>query len=222
MTVSENSINKTSNLGQSSQKYLVAPFEDEQPYYVCQCPSCEAATRYRYLIPRVFVCGFVFPLIWLCNLIIYTYTQWFLEYEPAHPQIQPDSLPTAFEIELNIKRTHLNVTRETFEDIERVNEVTTIFEDNKGLQGSECSLQCHRNQFLRQVASEILDSHERKRAYYKRWTLGTLLAMLTYMVIIALIIIACQPGYKKWHSNLSKLIQIRTESRRGPTASKRI
>ncbi|QLL30389.1 hypothetical protein HG536_0A02060 [Torulaspora globosa] len=176
----------------SKPKNLNSFVEEEAQWYACECPSCQAGARYESLVPRWLAGGFFLPFLWIGNILIYVYTQWHLDYEPTHAEIPPEELPTVYEVETKIDKTHLEISNDVAAEIDRVNETTVTFADPAS---PPHGLQYHRKLFLKQAASQILDSHEAKRAYYRKWTMWTVLAVVAYSVTILLLVMAYDTGY---------------------------
>ena len=178
----------------NNQRMVAPSLEDENNYYICECHSCNIGTKYRGWIPRGFFAGFFIPLLWFCNLVIYLYTQWHLNHEPTHAQIALEELPSNHEFQSRINASNITLDKSTIEEIDRVNEKTTVLDDPKD--HKDCpkyNLQDYRNQFLRQVASDIIESHGVKRDHYKKWTQWSLLGIVTYSVTTVLAVIAYKP-----------------------------
>lgn len=167
-------------------------YEEEAQCYTCECLSCQTGSRYENLIPRWLLSGFLLPVLWIGNILIYVYTQWHLDHEPTHAEIPLEELPTAYEVQAKIDKTHFEITKDVPADIDNVSETTVAFADPECLPHG---LPYYRLQFLKQAASQILDSHEAKRAYYRKWTMRTVLAVVAYSVTIILLVMAYDTGY---------------------------
>lgn len=187
-------MNELANKGPNTEEFLPYLIDDEPNCYYCECRSCKAGTQLRDWPSRAFLAGFFLPLLWLFNLSIYVYTQWCLNHEPTHLQIPQEELPSTHEFESKTKASHLKLDKSTVDEIDRVNETTTVLDENP--ETSDCpsyNLHDYRSQFLRGIASDILESHTKKRAYYRKWTQWTLLGIVTYAVIAAVVAVGCRP-----------------------------
>ncbi|QLQ77955.1 hypothetical protein HG537_0A02020 [Torulaspora globosa] len=173
-------------------KNLNSYVEEESQLYTCECLSCQIGSHYENWIPRWLIGGFLLPILWIGNVLIYVYTQWHLDHEPTHAEIPLEELPTLYEVQAKIDKTHFQISKQIAEDTDQVSETTVAIADPDCLPGD---LQYYRMQFLRQTASQILESHEAKRAYYQKWTLRTLLALVAYTATIILLAMAYDTGY---------------------------
>lgn len=185
------------NLRSKNRQLFPAISDQEEQSYHCECPTCQVSSRYRDWLPRCLAVGFFVPIIWLTNLGIFMYTQWHLDSEPTHSQIPLEEMPTVYEVQTKIEKTHLQLSPKTVQEINHVNDFSITLQDSQEtLACPQYDLIGHRNKFLRQVALTILDSHESLGAYYRKWTLRTLLAMLCYAVTMTLLVMAYRPRWQ--------------------------
>lgn len=175
-----------------SEHYLIAPFDEETLSYNCECTSCNISGYCKYLLARIFIAGLFIPIVWVGNIGLYIYTQWYLANEPTHSQISQEDLPSVFEVELKLKRTCIELSSTTMRELERLNGIEVKSASDECAphkNGTDSYLERHRNDFLRHMAIEILSSHDTTKAYYDKWMIMTALAISTYAVAIALIVV---------------------------------
>lgn len=171
----------------SNKSILLVDFiEEEAQCYTCECHSCLIGAQYREWISLGFYAGFLIPLLWIFNLSLHVYTQWHLNHEPTHPQIPLQDLPTGHEFQSRINASRIDLDKITIDEIDRINETTLALKDPHEADCPRYNLQDYRRQFLRQIACDIIESHQIRRAYYNKWTRWTIFGILGYSAVTTL------------------------------------
>ncbi|AGO12230.1 AaceriAEL129Cp [[Ashbya] aceris (nom. inval.)] len=67
------------------------PYAEEAQPYLCNCIGCCHLQKYRTCFVRLFVTGFVFPVCWLLNILLYLYLCWWIPHEVVCPGVLPPS-----------------------------------------------------------------------------------------------------------------------------------
>ncbi|EDO18531.1 hypothetical protein Kpol_2001p36 [Vanderwaltozyma polyspora DSM 70294] len=189
--------------GNSRRKYLVAPFEQEEREFYCECQACEYGVKYGWWMPKFFFFGVIFPLFWIANIGIYIGTQLITSHEITHSELQDDELPTLYEQELIRKRSDLEINSiSSNENSDSDDTITNPFDDLNTIKSKTRSrsmtdsdsvdLSRFRAVFLRKTAEQIVESHDSTRSHFNTWTLRSIMATIVYGILIALIIIACK------------------------------
>lgn len=158
-----------------------APFTEELATYSCQCVQCEQGLKYRWLLPRLFVLGFLIPLCWLCNLALFLYTQVYTDHDVGFPRLAADQLPTQYELGRALQRGHVSFDRDDSGNPRHAHQADV-----------PDTLDVHRFRFLDSVASDVIAAHDGLHAHYLMWTYRTsaaatcyVLALLTVSVLVA-------------------------------------
>lgn len=184
------------------ERFLVAPFEDPRENYSCHCQSCKTGGSYRRTVLYLFWIGFLCPIAYLANVMLYIYTQWITEHEPTHPQLKETDYPTAYEIEQKMKRSVIQVKQEVHED---TNELPSSSSDSDLSVMSDqtnilVNMDDERYTHLYTAATEVLEAHDSLRRYYRNWTLRSVLGLVIDITIILIITLTCR------HSSNGRII----------------
>lgn len=178
-------------------KYLNAPFEQEDISYHCECESCILSKKYISKLPKLFFGGIVLPLFWFVNIALFIYAQCLTSHDVTHSSINEEELPTLYEIELYKKRSmfkkpvtskyiiedHFDITSDTTSSKSHYRSPST---------SSSIELELHRSKHLRNIAMDIIRSHDTVRKCYTTWTLRSILAIFSYCIAVSLIFVICQ------------------------------
>ncbi|GAV51369.1 hypothetical protein ZYGR_0AD05520 [Zygosaccharomyces rouxii] len=191
-------------------KHLIAPFEVESQNYECQCESCHRTEERRPLLPRLCIMGVVCPLLWFYEITLCLYLQWLVPHEPTHPPIDSDQLPTEYELENCKKRTEIGIDPLTLQDIKTTNQpikscsrfpyqTSDSPEPEVTYEGKICQEdQLKRAQFLfvRQIATQVIDTHRQQRSYLQKWFWYCTAAIASYVLVLTVILATTIKGSK--------------------------
>lgn len=190
-------------------KRLVAPFEIESQNYECQCESCHKIKKRKQHFPKCCILGVICPLLWIYEIVLCFYLQWLVPHEPTHLPIDPDQVPTEYELEKQKKRSEVGIGPLTLQDIQITNQSVKCC-GQFPYQSSELPEPevAHRDEmyqedklkkaqllFLRQIATQIVNYHHQKRLYLWKWIWCCLASMLSYGLVLTVILAATIKGY---------------------------
>ncbi|SCU87469.1 LADA_0E04192g1_1 [Lachancea dasiensis] len=165
-------------------EYALPPFEQSLKTFSCECQSCQLCEKTRFLLPRLFFCGFLFPLCWLLSITLFGYTCCVVRGGVKFPQLDADELPTFYELEFS--RTCVATPKE----LKKSKAVETIFgrEHQSNSKSKSRSFTANQSDFiaiakleyLRSVSNDVLTSHNEIYRYHRNWALRTSLALAAY------------------------------------------
>lgn len=192
----------------SNEQYNIAPFEDEAQIRRCECNSCQWGEDHKQLTRKLFFLGFIIPVSWLANIILYSYTQFFLNHEVTSSKLEDNELPTLFMKTQAVERSRVELKTSTIRERDQIylkgtanpeseseselpiknpfmvkNENTLVNID------SNDELFEYRFQFLKEYAQEIVEYHDELRKSHRTWTLRTCVCVVIYGIIIILVYI---------------------------------
>lgn len=179
------------------------PFPVMNPANRCECRHCYYISRFKRQIKQSFYLGFLIPVVWLINLSVYLYFQFFMDNEVTHSEIDESELPTLFNRH-GYEKEDLQLKDES---IQEINEFTTKgkYNSDPGIRtfsnidadiscsetlfsvDSSKELERYRQEYLLDVANNIISSHDNLRKHHITWVLRSLFGVLFY-VIVALFI----------------------------------
>lgn len=183
-------------------KHLIAPSELESQIYECQCESCQKVKENGPLLPRICIVGVICPLLWFCEIALCIYLQWLVPHEPTHPPVDSEQLPTDYELETRRKHTEIALDPFTLQDIRITNHPIKSwnafpFQNSDppepevawdGEVGQETRLKRAQFLFLRNVATQVIDTHRQQRSYLWRWIWFSMAATASYGLVLAVIL----------------------------------
>lgn len=174
----------------NKEHYLVAPFADEKKLYKCECDSCKLSFQYHETLPRLFWIGFLVPLTLLCEIGIYFYIDVYLNHRILQPNLNDIDLPTEYERQKYLERHEIIMETKGIsrEDLELEDNVLT--DDSTG-DIEVAALSHYRYEFLKQVATDVVDSHDYYRHYFLIWTLRSLGVLIGQTIVIVIVAVLC-------------------------------
>lgn len=193
----------------------IPPFMEELKTWCCQCKCCKKGMKFRNMVMRCFIFGFIIPIFWFFYIILFIYIQTCPVTDIEFPRIDDTDLPTKFEINKNYYRQVFSFDTSTVNILNHVNThsdhstesgkeyidssfdtAMTLCErelentnsvENKPSNNKLLPLGYYHSQYIRMIGIQVIDAHLSLKKFYIRWLLRILCSILGYTLIILLI-----------------------------------
>lgn len=176
-----------------TEQYLMAPFIESRQTYQCDCDSCRSSVKYHNLVKWLFWIGLFFPFATLFEIGLYIYVDVFLKHRIIFPNLTEQDYPTEYERKIYLERHLLKIQTETDvkdQIIPNIDEsASSVLGENRN--NDPLSLQKFRYQFLKQIATDIVDYHDYYRCHFLKWTLRCIGVLIAQCTIILMLIVIC-------------------------------
>lgn len=177
------------------EQYLVAPFIESRKVYRCECVSCKASVKYHNLVKWLLCIGVFFPFTIFYEIGLYLYVNMYLNHGVVFPKFTDIDYPTEFERKVFAERHLVKIQTE----IERELKDQTLLNLDKPeisipkeIRNTSLSFQQeYRYQVLKQIATDIVNSHDYYRGHFLKWTLRCIGVLIAQCIITLLLIVIC-------------------------------
>lgn len=197
------------------------PFPTINPVKECEYEQCYYISRFKRQIKQSFYLGFIIPMMWLINLSVYVYFQFFIDKEVTHSKIDESELPTLYnnqecekgDIQLKdiVQEIDELTTKGNSNSRAGIKKFTNIDGDissSETLFSVESSkeLEHYRQQYLLDVANNIISSHDSLRKHHSIWALRSLFGVLFYVIVALFIYLLVSHSVSRVHTSATVII----------------
>lgn len=183
------------------EKYLIAPFEDGRKHYKCECKSCQLSFEKHNLPQRLFWIGLFIPFALIYEIGLYFYVHFYLSHRILQPNLTEQDYPTEYERRVYLERHEVNLKMNNLFDInthlqensEPDDDIDNIFleETSRASTDKLSHLDLFKYEFMKQVAADIVDSHDYYRSHFLTWTLRCFGALIGQVIVIVIVVVLC-------------------------------
>lgn len=177
------------------EQYLVAPFIESRKVYRCECVSCRVSVQYHNLVKWLFWIGVFFPFAIFYEIGLYIYVDMYLNHRMVFPNLTELDYPSEYERKIFAERHLMRIQTETGKEIKdktlsNINK-SEISEPEETSNIDLLSQQEFRYQFLKQIGTDIVDSHDYYRSHFLKWTLRCIGVLTAQCIIISILLVIC-------------------------------
>lgn len=200
----------------TGEQFLIPPFElnfvVNEYEYECECASCRVSKSRKNLVEKLFFLGFLCPVLWIANLVLICYCQLYLTHDPRPPKFSEEELPTLYQRDLEYERCQVKLSESVLEGMVNLtrmedgqapsesvshsdgNCLNIIRSESNEQKSSHTKkeLARFRYNFLKEVCTNIVNSHNELRHFYQTYALRSLLGILGGVVVSLFIVLVCK------------------------------
>lgn len=185
------------------EKYLIAPFKDVTKKFKCECDSCKEGFLKYKMVRKLFWIGLFCPLGLLYEVSLFIYIQYYLNHRILMPDLNEQDYPTEYERQLYLERSTVTIEMSNWknEDILQNMDYNIAYLKADNAKDGDINHTCpddvfshldsYKYEFLKQIATDIVDSHDYYRSYYLKWTLRSLGAIVGQVIIMVIVVVLC-------------------------------
>ncbi|CAL9736218.1 protein Asg7p [Monosporozyma servazzii] len=174
------------------ERYLIAPFQDGSKQYRCECKSCQLSFKNHNILQRLFWFGLFIPFALLYEMGLYIYIDIYLNHRILQPNLTEQDYPTEYERKIYLERHEVKLEMKSSQDESEIEDIgNTLFEESNNHNNKSSNLDLFRYEFMKTVATDIVDSHDYYRSHFLKWTLRCLGALIGQVVIIVIVVVLC-------------------------------
>lgn len=183
----------------------------------CECQGCYYISRFKYQIKQTFFLGFLLPVMWLINLSAYLYLRFFLDNEVTHTKIDESEFPTLFNKRELYDKTSIHLKEEIVQQMDKldVKEGYANRSCNDKFSQSDADNSCsetlitvesskelerYRQEYLLDIANNIISSHDSLRKYHTLWIFRSLFGVLFYVIVALFIYLLVSHSVSRVHT----------------------
>lgn len=94
--------------------------------YICECGSCKIGKNVEFYMVRFFIMGFVLPVLWILNLMLYLYANWIIDHNVRVPELDSETLYTEYECQQWKQRSVTSLNKSITKDFYAINNPLTF------------------------------------------------------------------------------------------------
>ncbi|KAG0657865.1 hypothetical protein C6P45_002323 [Maudiozyma exigua] len=215
--VQESEVTLQQELSSGDNLSDMIPLPVMDPVKECECQGCYYISRFKYQIKQSFFLGFLLPVMWPINLSAYLYLLFFLDNEVTHSKIDESELPTLFNKQELYDKTSIHLKEEIVQQMDELNikegyaTISCTDKFSKSDTDNSCSetlitvdsskgLERYRQEYLLDIANNIISSHDSLRKYHTLWIIRSLFGVLFYVIVALFIYLIVSHNVSRGHA----------------------